>query len=242
MAFGTYLSRWIEAWLLRRVALPGVSSEQDESEKSLATSPFERPGRSFLHVGCGRASKPNVGPGFLSDDWNEIRLDIDPMVAPDVVATMLDMAQVPTESVDAVYSSHNIEHLYPHEVPVAFTEFFRVLKPTGLLVLTCPDLQSLCRLIVEDKLDEPAYLSPAGPIAPLDVLYGHRVAMAAGNLYMAHRTGFTLKTLAAAVGAAGFRAFAGKSRDACFDLWLVASKSPRTESEILSLAASHWPQ
>lgn len=233
-----FLSRMFDAWLVAR----GLRTVQDGAVQPFDAALFDRPGRSFLHVGCGGAYKPNVGPGFLSDDWNEIRLDIDPTVAPDVVASMLDMAAVPTGALDAVYSSHNLEHLYPHEVPVALAEFFRVLKPTGLLVLTCPDLKSLCRLVVEDKLDEPAYDSPAGPIAPLDVLYGHRVAMAAGNLYMAHRTGFTMKTLAAAVRAAGFRAIAVKSHDACFDLWLVASKSPRTEPEILSLAASHWPQ
>jgi predicted SAM-dependent methyltransferase len=39
------------------------------------------------------------------------------------------MKAVASESVDAIFSSHNIEHLYPHEVPVALAEFIRVLKP-----------------------------------------------------------------------------------------------------------------
>jgi hypothetical protein len=42
------------------------------------------------------------------------------------------------------------------------------------LLVTCADLQSLCRLAVEDKLDDPAYFAPAGPIVPIDVLYGRR--------------------------------------------------------------------
>lgn len=242
MVFSTYLSRWLEAWLVRRGVRPAVASVQDGSEKSRAASLLARPGRSFLHVGCGRACKPYVAPGLLAEEWNEIRLDIDPAVAPDVVASMLDMALVPTESVDAVYSSHNLEHLYPHEVPVALAEFFRVLKPAGVLVLTCPDLQSICHLVVADKLDEPAYFSPVGPIAPLDVLYGLRSPIAAGNLHMAHRTGFTLKTLTAAVGAAGFPAIAGKCREAVFDLWLVASKSPLSAAAVSSLASVHLPQ
>jgi predicted SAM-dependent methyltransferase len=49
----------------------------------------------------------------------ELRLDIDASVAPDIVATMTDMSRVADASVDAVFSSHNIEHLDPHEVPVA---------------------------------------------------------------------------------------------------------------------------
>lgn len=86
-----------------------------------------------------------------------------------------------------MFSSHNIEHLYPREVPVALAEFLRVLKPYGIAVITCPDLESVCALIAEDKLSEVAYTSPAGPIAPIEILYGLRSSMARGNLYMSHR-------------------------------------------------------
>jgi len=47
--------------------------------------------------------------------WKEIRLDIDPANAPDILGTMLDMPAVADGSVDAIYSSHNIEHLYPDD-------------------------------------------------------------------------------------------------------------------------------
>jgi hypothetical protein len=80
---------------------------------------------------------------------------------------------------------------------VALAEFRRVLADDGFAVITCPDLQSVCELVAQDRLTEPAYTAPAGPIAPLDILYGHRAAMARGNLYMAHRCGFTSRVLAA---------------------------------------------
>lgn len=242
MGVEDFLWRRLGAWL----SAHGLSFNAISSLENRATLPdtplFEQPGRCFLHVGCGNSRKPNVGRGFQGSDWREIRLDIDPMVAPDVVSSMLDMNLVPTAAVDGVYSSHNIEHLYPHEVPVALAEFSRVLKPDGLLVLTCPDLQSLCRLVVEDKLDEPAYVSSAGAIAPIDVLYGFRSALATGNVHMAHRTGFTLKTLIAAVRAAGFVSVSGKRRDDYFDLWLVAAKTKLSEQTILRLAQEHFPQ
>ncbi len=92
----------------------------------------------FLHVGCGTQRKGPATPGFNSDQWREIRLDINPSVSPDVIGTMTDMSAVPSASVDAIYSSHNIEHLYPHEVPVALAEFRRVLKDDGFTVITCP--------------------------------------------------------------------------------------------------------
>jgi predicted SAM-dependent methyltransferase len=154
---------------------------------------------------------------------------------------MTDMSSVSTESVDAVFSSHNIEHLYPHDVPVALAEFLRVLKPDGFAVITCPDLQAVCDLVAQDKLTEPAYTSPAGPIAPLDILYGHRPAMNAGNLFMAHRCGFTEKVLSATLQASGFKRVASMKRGApYFDLWALATKSDLNQEELLSLAKNHF--
>jgi ubiquinone/menaquinone biosynthesis C-methylase UbiE len=197
--------------------------------------------KSFLHVGCGPKRKAQTTKGFNTPDWTEIRLDIDPSAQPDVIGTMTDMSAVASESVDAIYSSHNIEHLYPHEVPLAFAEFLRVLKSDGFFVVTCPDLQSVCKLVAEDKLTDPAYTSPAGPIAPLDILYGHRPSMAKGNLYMAHRCGFTEKVLSGTLQSSGFKRVASMKRGApYFDLWALATKADLNEEELLSLAKNHF--
>lgn len=195
----------------------------------------------FLHIGCGPKRKDQTTRGFNSDAWSELRFDIDESVKPDLIGTMTDMSAVADESVDAIFSSHNIEHLYPHEVPLALSEFLRVLKPEGFLVVTCPDLQSVCALVAADKLTEAAYTAPAGPIAPLDILYGHRPPMARGNLYMAHRCGFTRKVLTGTLQAAGFKMIAAKARPAAFDLWAIASKNERTEEEMRQLAGEHFP-
>jgi hypothetical protein len=195
----------------------------------------------FLHVGCGPKRKERTTRGFNTAAWLEIRLDIDPSVSPDVIGTMTDMASVSSGSVNAVFSSHNIEHLYPHEVPLALAEFLRVLSDDGFAVITCPDLQSVCALIAEDKLTEAAYTSLAGPIAPLDILYGHRPAMARGNLYMAHRCGFTQSVLAATLKASGFASVASMRRSGPnFDLWALASKSTRSEDEMKQLAQTYF--
>lgn len=197
--------------------------------------------KKFLHVGCGPKHKNQTTRAFNSEAWNEQRLDIDPSVSPDVVGTMTDMSAVPTGSVQAVFSSHNIEHLYPHEVPLALAEFSRVLSDDGFVVITCPDLKSVCKLIAEDKLTEPAYVSPAGPIAPIDILYGHRPPMARGNLFMSHRCGFTEKVLVATLQAAGFKTMASITRPMHFELWALASKSALDESTLRDLALSHFP-
>ena len=155
---------------------------------------------------------------------------------------MLDMSAVESDSMDAVFSSHNIEHVYPHEVPKALAEFRRVLKPDGFAVITCPDLQSVCALVAEDKLLEPAYTSPAGPIAPLDILYGHRPALARGNHFMAHKCGFTQKVLAGSLQAAGFPKTISRRRDApYFDLWVIGTRMPVDDDQLRALAARHFP-
>jgi predicted SAM-dependent methyltransferase len=196
--------------------------------------------KTFLHIGCGPQRKASTTQGFNTDAWTELRLDIDESVQPDIVGTMTDMSAVADDSVDAIFSSHNIEHLYPHDVPLALKEFIRVLRPDGFAVITCPDLKPVCALVAEDRLVEPAYQSAAGPIAPLDIMYGHRASMARGNLYMAHRCGFTEKVLSATLQSAGFAIVASMARPAAFDLWAIASKSPRNEDEMRELAAAHF--
>jgi ubiquinone/menaquinone biosynthesis C-methylase UbiE len=143
---------------------------------------------------------------------------------------MTDMSMVESEQFDAIFSSHNLEHLYPHDVPTALAEFKRVLKPTGFALIIVPDLQRVGELIAADKLEDPAYMSPSGPICPVDMLYGFRKSLAAGNLFMAHRMGFTRKTIAQYFLRAGFAAVRAQ-RDG-FDLFALGYRAkPETEAE-----------
>lgn len=197
--------------------------------------------KKLLHVGCGPKTLADIPVRFDTTEWEEIRLDIDPAVKPDIVCSTTKMETVETSSMDAVLSSHNIEHLYPHEVPLALAEFRRVLKPDGFLVVTCPDIQEVARFVAEDKLTETVYNSPAGPISPLDILYGHRASMVRGNLFMAHRCGFTMKVLIGTLRAVGFQAVVGKRRTKAFDLWAIASSAALTRDQLAELAKQYLP-
>ncbi|MCB8820623.1 class I SAM-dependent methyltransferase [Microvirga rosea] len=192
--------------------------------------------RRFLHVGCGMKRKAQTVQPFASADWHEVTLDIDESVKPDIVDKLPELATVADGSFDAVYSSHNIEHLYPHEVPLAFSAFHRVLGDAGIAIVTCPDLQSLGERLATGDIESPLYQSPSGPITPLDVLFGFRPSLKQGNLYMAHHTGYTLPSLRNAFMRAGFAGFAGFRRPEHHDLWGLAVKGRRTEAEIRELA------
>lgn len=184
------------------------------------------PTKIVLNVGCGYPLRQKLHRHFHGPEWREVRLDLDPAVQPDIVCSITDISPVATDSVDAVWSSHNLEHLQRHEVPLALAEFIRVLKPHGLLLLTLPDLQQVAQLVVEDRLEDSAYISQSGPITALDMIFGHTASLACGNQFMAHRTGFTARTLYKLLTEAGFVRVA-LHRGTSFDLWAAGHKPER---------------
>lgn len=134
-----------------------------------------------LHVGCGGESMPP----FL-DGYEEVRCDIDPSHSPDIVASMMDLGDIGTY--DAIYGSHVLEHLAPHEIDKAMREFLRVLNQHGIAVMIVPNLTHV------KPTRDVVYDSPAGPITGLDMYYG-KESFIEQNPYMAHKTGFVAETL-----------------------------------------------
>jgi hypothetical protein len=197
--------------------------------------------KTFLHVGCGPKVKSDL-KGFNNSSWQEIRFDIDQNNNPDIVGTLTDMSLVETRSVDAIYSAHNIEHVYPHEVPIVLNEFYRVMNDSGIAVLRCPDLQSVCEAVVNDKLLEPLYKTANGiPICPIDILYGWRLPISNGNQYMSHKGGFTYSVLNTAFSQAGFQSRYGGSFPKHYELFIVAFKQKLPEDEIKKIADPFFP-
>ncbi len=195
----------------------------------------------LLHVGSGPAGAPAVR-GFEAKAWSITRVDANPDAKPDLLASQTDLSAVASGSCQALLSRHTLQHLYPHEVPKALTEFVRVLNATGYAVLSCPNLKSLAELVAQDKLGQTAYTSPAGAVAAIDLLYGPRRALAAGQLALAHHCGFTLKVLLATLRAAGFASVAGIERAGpAHDLWVVASRSRLDNDALQALASRHFP-
>ncbi|MFH6781395.1 MULTISPECIES: class I SAM-dependent methyltransferase [Methylobacterium] len=189
--------------------------------------------RRVLNTGSGPFDRDKLHPAFRNHGWSEVRLDIDARVAPDLIGSVTDMrAFAPDASFDAVWSSHNVEHLHAHEVLPTFSEFTRILKPDGFALITCPDLQAVAQLVAEGKMDHVVYVSPAGPITPLDMMFGHSASIGAGNRFMAHNTGFTAERLGRVGLDAGFTEVRiGKGR--FFDIWALALMP---EADLASIA------
>ena len=178
--------------------------------------------KTLLHVGCGAARLENL-PEMFHHGWAEIRLDIDPAARPEIVADIAYMGMVGGESVDAVVSMHNLEHLYPHQVISALEGFHRVLRPGGYLFLTLPDIQAVAVEVAKGRLEEPLFQSDMGPICAIDILYGHRPSLAQGRASMAHKTGFTAESLTRKLTGAGFDVLQ-MDQDGRYALWATAQK------------------
>ena len=192
--------------------------------------------KTLLNVGCGN-SNINQIKGFQKDLWKEIRLDIDESVKPDILGSLTDLSMIETASIDAIYSAYNLDHIYPHEVPIVLKEFYRVLNDDGIVALRCPDIQKVCEVIAEDKLLEPLYDSPMGPIYPIDILFGNRQQIAAGKKYMEKKVGFTYSVLDKTFFEAGFPArYGGRLPNNGGELALVAFKKKKTEEDIKKIA------
>ena len=223
--------RWLLRFRLRHELDTPSASHKPEAARAE---------RVLLHVGCGSSTIDQIPlAGFRQADWHEIRLDADERVKPDLTGSMVRMTAVADGLADAVYSSHGMEHLYWHDVPLALAEFLRVLKPDGFVVITCPDVQAAAQMVAEDRMFETAYQSAAGPITPFDILYSYRPFVAANPEWMAHHCGFTLSTLMAVLREAGFAVVQGARRPDAFDLWVLASKSARSPEAMAALAQDY---
>jgi predicted O-linked N-acetylglucosamine transferase (SPINDLY family) len=161
--------------------------------------------RKVLNVG---GNSKDIEIPELYGGWQHVLLDIDPAAAPDVVCDARKLQTLPGGECDSVYCSHNLEHYFRHDVAKVLTGFLHVLKPDGFVYLRVPDMSELMREVVRNGLDieDVLYESPAGPIAAIDVIYGLGSEIErSGQDFFAHKTGFTRKSLTAALRRAGFQ-------------------------------------
>jgi SAM-dependent methyltransferase len=155
------------------------------------TSEPQQVERAKLLVNIGSGMKGSSWLPAMFADWRELRVDVDPAMAPDILADISDLSAIESGSVDAVWSAHCLEHLYLYQVGPAVAEVHRILSDDGFFCVIVPDLQAIADYIVNDRLHEVVYESPAGPVVAHDIVFGFGPYLAQGRPTMAHRCGFT---------------------------------------------------
>ena len=129
-----------------------------------------------LDLGCGQ----RPAPGYVGVDLHEsadIKSSITSVNLPDGCATDL-------------YSSHSLEHVRKAEVIPTLREWYRLLQPSGQLILRVPDL----KWCILNWID-----SGCGNGWELDTIFGSQEHD--GNV---HRTGFTIPMVRFYLTSAGF--------------------------------------
>lgn len=93
-----------------------------------------------LHLGCG----PRYIPGFVH---------VDAQAAPHVdIVGPVERLPMGDNSVSLIYASHVLEHFGRLEYKAVLKEWFRVLKPGGILRLSVPDFAACAAIYYESGL------------------------------------------------------------------------------------------
>jgi SAM-dependent methyltransferase len=193
--------------------------------------------RLLVNAGCGPRDSTRLPLHFSG--WRQLRVDIDADVKPDLIADLTDLSPIPDSSADAVWAAHCIEHLYEHQVKLALAEFRRVLREDGFVCVIVPDLQTVAQYVAADRLHEPLYQSPAGPITPHDIVFGFGAGIARGRTAMAHRCGFTPGMLQQCFQRLPFGEVVLRRRTTQFELAAVARALPaKDDAERTALMAA----
>eukprot|EP00981_Chlorochromonas_danica_P013107 scaffold5806_cov171-Ochromonas_danica.AAC.5 len=105
----------------------------------------------------GRLILLNIGGIQPARDWLNVNFPGGALVAsfvPDIHRPMHNLYGLPDSSVSAIYTSHTLEHssFGDNMLVDVLNEWFRVLRPGGILLVSVPDLAVLTRLYLSEKL------------------------------------------------------------------------------------------
>lgn len=96
----------------------------------------------LLSLSQDTAIKLNIGGGKghpKVDGWTIVDLRSGADIVIDITQDTLPYTD---DSVDVIFTSHTLEHIYPQQLGTVLSEFYRVLKPKqGLLRIGVPDIE-----------------------------------------------------------------------------------------------------
>lgn len=93
-----------------------------------------------LHLGCGK----RFIPGF-------IHIDIIEDKHIDYVRNINDLSIFEDNSIDLIYNCHVLEHFERKEITKVLKEWYRVLKPEGILRISVPGFEEMIKIYEKNK-------------------------------------------------------------------------------------------
>lgn len=137
-----------------------------------------------LKLNLGSGNKPL--DGFVNVDLEDA----------DLIHDIREPLPFKENRADEIHGYHIIEHFLPWEAPAVLADWFRVLKPGGLLVLECPCLDKIVRHIAHHAIE--------GKLPPPPIMWGLYGDPRYKNEYMLHRWCYSVGELAGILQSVGF--------------------------------------
>ena len=88
-----------------------------------------------LNIGGGRKNLR----GFVNIDFIS-----HPEVEREIIGNILDLSFVPDSRISQIHSNHVIEHLSPDVFLDQLRQWHRMLKPSGIITIRCPNALGVC--------------------------------------------------------------------------------------------------
>lgn len=140
-----------------------------------------------LHLGCGK----KYIPGF-------IHVDLDDYPHIDHKSDISNLPMFEDNSVDLIYCCHALEYFDREEAQKVLKEWFRVLKPGGILRLAVPNFEAITEVYSKYK-----DLKHRGILGPL---YGRMMIKTPdGEMFIFHKTVYDFESLKEILESIGFK-------------------------------------
>lgn len=141
-----------------------------------------------INLGCGK----NYIPGFVHVD-----LDEHPHI--DHRSNVKDLSFFKNNTADLIYSSHTLEYFDRNEINSVLAEWYRVLKPNGILRIAVPDFEAIVK--VYEKYND---LDHQGILGPLYGFWPYKSTRDKIDVFY-HKTTYDFNSLEKVLKHAGFK-------------------------------------
>jgi FkbM family methyltransferase len=169
--------------IIAKYSKQNLNREKNNTSQNIALSNHET--KIQLHIG-GKEPHP---------DWRILDIEQRPEVDYVMDASKLNLFE--DNSVDTIYASHVLEHFYyniNNELTNTLREWYRVLKVGGKLLISVPDLKTLCQLYSQPNL------TPDLRFHLMRIIFGGQT-----NIYDIHKVGFDIDILGMYLKSVGFK-------------------------------------
>jgi predicted SAM-dependent methyltransferase len=95
--------------------------------------------------------KLHIGGEIAKDGWKNLNIQPKPFV--DYIGDISNLNQFENEVFDEIYASHVFEHVKQEDIQATLLGLSRILKHNGLIHLSVPDMDELCKLYLSKVLN-----------------------------------------------------------------------------------------